>query len=58
MASNQTTNYALNQWSADDRVFRTEFNADNKKLDSALTLLAAETAAKASQEEVTGTKPF
>ena len=29
MASNYTSNYNLNQWSASDRVLRTEFNADN-----------------------------
>ena len=29
MASGQTTNYQLNQWEAEDKVLRTEFNADN-----------------------------
>ena len=44
MASNQTTNYQLNQWEPTDQVLRTDFNADNAKLDAALTDLA-ETAA-------------
>ena len=36
MASNQTQNYGLNQWEATDQVLRTEFNADNQKIDAAL----------------------
>ena len=36
MASGQTANYQLNQWEAEDKVLRTEFNADNAKLDAAL----------------------
>ena len=40
MASNQTTNYGLNQWEAADQVLRTEFNADNSKIDAALKGLA------------------
>ena len=40
MASNQTTNYGLNQWEATDQVLRTEFNADNAKIDAALKGLA------------------
>lgn len=42
MASGQTANYLLNQWEAEDKVLRTEFNADNAKLDAALAGLAAE----------------
>ena len=38
-ASNQTTNYALNQWSATDPVLRTDFNSDNSKIDAALKSL-------------------
>lgn len=45
MASKQTTNYGLNQWAAEDRVMRTEFNADNAKLDGALTGLGERTQA-------------
>ena len=41
MASGQTANYQLNQWEAEDKVLRTEFNADNAKLDAALAGLAA-----------------
>lgn len=36
MASNQTSNYGLSQWEATDQVQRTEFNADNAKIDAAL----------------------
>jgi len=36
MASNYTSNYGLCQWKASDKVLRTEFNADNAKLDAAL----------------------
>ena len=36
MASGQTNNYELNQWSAEDPVLREEFNRDNKKVDEAL----------------------
>ena len=36
MASNQTTNYGLNQWEATDQVLRTDFNSDNLKVDTAL----------------------
>ena len=31
-----TTNYNLNQWEADDRVTREDFNADNAAIDAAL----------------------
>ena len=56
MASNQTSNYGLNQWEAEDRVIREEFNGDNVKVDAALAGLAAQTAAKAAQTEVDGIK--
>ena len=36
MASGKTENYGLNQWEATDQVVRTDFNADNAKIDSAL----------------------
>ena len=29
----QTENYALNQWDPEDRILRTNFNADNAKID-------------------------
>ena len=44
MATNYTEHYELNQWEPTDQVLRTDFNADNAKLDAALTDLA-ETAA-------------
>jgi len=34
MASNQTQHLKLCQWEADDEVLRTDFNADNAKLDA------------------------
>ena len=40
MAANQTTNYQLNQWEATDQVLRTDFNADNAKIDAALADLS------------------
>jgi len=36
MPSNFTEHYNLNQWEPDDRVLRTDFNADNTKIDAAL----------------------
>ena len=39
MATNQTTNYQLNQWQSTDQVQRTDFNADNAKIDAALSAL-------------------
>ena len=37
---NRTTNYKLCQWEADDKIQRTDFNADNAKIDAALSGLA------------------
>ena len=36
MASNYTTNYQLNQWEPTDQVLRTDFNADNVKIEQAI----------------------
>ena len=36
MPSNYTQHYKLNQWAAEDKVQRTDFNADNAKIDAAL----------------------
>ena len=36
MSTNHTTNYNLCQWLATDQVQRTDFNADNAKIDAAL----------------------
>ena len=41
MATNQTTNYQLNQWEPTDQVLHTDFNADNAKVDAALAGLAS-----------------
>ena len=35
----KTTNYNLNQWGATDKIRRADFNADNAKIDAALTAL-------------------
>ena len=40
MATNQTENYSLNQWKPSDSVLMADFNADNQKLDAALTALS------------------
>ena len=59
MSANKTANYRLNQWEPEDKVLRTEFNEDNKKIEDALTALAAadktESAArKALETAITG----
>ena len=41
MASNYTTNYNLCQWQPTDQVQRTDFNADNARLEAALSSLEA-----------------
>ena len=43
MASNQTSNFQLSQWEANDEVLRADFNGDNLKIDTALTALKAVT---------------
>ena len=37
MSTNYTSNFHLCQWEASDPVLRADFNADNAKLDAALT---------------------
>ena len=37
---NHTPNYNLSQWEAEDKVLRTDFNADNAKIDAALMAAA------------------
>ena len=49
MSTNHTTNYNLNQWEATDKVLRTEFNADNAKIDAALKANADAIAALSTQ---------
>lgn len=41
MPINHTPNYNLNQWEPSDRVLRTDFNADNAKIDAGLMALSA-----------------
>lgn len=36
MSSGQTSNYKLNQWAAEDKVLREEFNQDNFKIETAI----------------------
>ena len=52
MASSYTSNYKLCQWEASDKVLRTEFNADNAKIDAALGSLASSVSGKASSSTV------
>ena len=52
MATNQTTNYQLNQWEPTDQVLRTDFNADNAKLDAALKALSDQVIQKADASTV------
>lgn len=41
---NKTANYNLNQWDAEDKVQRADFNADNAKIDAALAGLSVQAA--------------
>ena len=43
MASNQTSNFQLSQWEANDEVLRADFNGDNLKIETALTAVKAVT---------------
>ena len=52
MATNQTTNYQLNQWEPTDAVQRVEFNQDNAKVDTALKSLSDQVIQKANQSAV------
>jgi len=56
MASNYTSNYNLCQWEANDQVLRTEFNADNAKIDAALGSLASTVSGKASTSALNSLK--
>lgn len=53
MASNQTTNYNLNQWAAEDRVLREEFNQDNAKIDTALPRFISGSYIGTGEEDIT-----
>ena len=50
MSSQKTEHYDLNQWLATDQVLRTDFNADNAKIDAALNTLAGQVSGKADGE--------
>ena len=52
MASNYTKNYQLNQWEPEDKVVRTDFNADNAKIDAAIAALAGQLSGKADKNAV------
>jgi len=56
MASNYTSNYGLCQWQASDKVLRTEFNADNAKIDAALNSMASSISGKASASALNSLK--
>ena len=59
---NKTPNYQLNQWGAEDRVLRTDFNADNAKIDAAIKAVdglarsKADASALAALQQVTNQK--
>ena len=55
MASNYTSSYQLCQWEAEDKVLRTDFNADNQKIDAALGGMATKTELAQKAQLVTGT---
>ena len=50
MSSQKTEHYESNQWLATDQVLRTDFNADNAKIDAALNTLAGQVSGKADGE--------
>ena len=51
---NRTQNYNLCQWEAADKIQRTDFNADNVKIDGALGALAARLSTRGNCRVVTG----
>ena len=53
MASGQTTNYGLNQWTSEDAVLREEFNRDNKKIDELLPRIVVGNYVGTGEENVT-----
>ena len=55
MASNYTSSYQLCQWESGDKVLRTDFNADNQKIDAALGAMATKTELAHKAQLVTGT---
>ena len=58
MSTNHTGNYHLCQWEPSDQVLRTDFNADNAKLDAALAGLARQNAATLSLAQNTANNAY
>ena len=56
MSTNHTPNYSLCQWEAEDKVLRTEFNADNAKIDAAIKAVDRRVDGKASTTSVNSLK--
>ena len=56
MSTNHTPNYNLCQWEAEDKVLRTEFNADNAKIDAAIKAVDRRVEGKASTTSVNSLK--
>ena len=56
MSTNHTPNYSLCQWEAEDKVLRTEFNADNAKIDAAIKAVDRRVDGKASTTSVSSLK--
>ena len=54
MSSQKTEHYELNQWLATDQVLRTDFNADNAKIDAALADKAEASALETLSATVSG----
>ena len=54
MSSQKTEHYELNQWLATDQVLRTDFNADNAKIDAALADKAEAATVEALSSTVAG----
>lgn len=54
MPTNHTPNYDLSQWEPSDKVLRTDFNADNAKIDAALAGKASAAAVDSLARTVAG----
>ena len=52
MSSSHTPNYQLSQWEAEDKVLRTDFNADNAKIDAAIKAVDEKAGGKAPAAEL------
>lgn len=55
---NYTENYRLNQWDAEDRILREDFNRDNANVESGLSTLkqGLETETRSREEAVSAAK--